>query len=131
MKAFQSIANRPLCNSSYFIVKKFELVLGKGGCTVRSKLNQFEHVGGGGLGPCTGGQGLVESGGLLWGPHKGNPLPHGRIETDMTENITFSQLCWWAVMMAITLLTVKSNKVWRSLTTVYQAFTKPACWQKF
>ena len=35
-------------------------------CTVRFKLNKFEHVGGGGAGPCTG--------------------VHG--QTDMTENMT-------------------------------------------
>ena len=65
-KAFQSNANRSLCNSSYFIVKKFELVLGKGGCTVRSKLNQFEHVGG--AGTLYKGAGLSREWGLALGP---------------------------------------------------------------
>ena len=44
-------------------------------CTVRAKLNKFEHVGGGGerLRPCT----------------IGTPRPRVNRMTDMTENFTF------------------------------------------
>ena len=47
-KAFQSNANRPLSDSPFFMVNKFEPVRGgrsvTRACTVSSKLNDFEHV---------------------------------------------------------------------------------------
>ena len=51
-KAFQSNANRPLAGSPGYVVNKFQHVReGKGGsCMVRSKLNKFELLLGGGWG---------------------------------------------------------------------------------
>ena len=44
-KAFQLDANRPLPNSACFLVNTFENVwAGVGLCTVKSKLNEFEHL---------------------------------------------------------------------------------------
>ena len=59
-------------------------------------MTKFGHAcdGGAGPGPCTGGwgRGSSDRAGALWGG--------GGKHTDTTENITFPQLCWWALIMS-------------------------------
>ena len=75
-KTFQLNADRALSDRPCFIVNKSECVGGEGGpCAVKYKLNKFEHVSGG----CCRGTSLSR-------------------QTSRTENITFRQFRWMAVI---------------------------------
>ena len=83
-KAFQSNANHPLSDSPCFIVNTFEHVWGgkvEGPCTVRSRLNKFEHFQEASL------YGDVE---YIMGNGSMRPSPPGQNDrqTDRTENTT-------------------------------------------
>ena len=86
----------------YLYVDKFEHVRRVGGCTLRSKVNKFEHVLG--MGPIRE-QGPVQRSetGALYGEVQCimGKCNNGPPWTDKTRNITFSQLRWRAVINAL------------------------------
>ena len=93
-KVFQSNGNRPFADrrTGYIVNMSWEVPL------VRSKLNKFEHVLGGGT--CMVRTGVHVWTGTLYGESH-FPNRHTGRQTDRTENITFPQLPWRAVKIII------------------------------